>query len=108
MVWTQEQKRIAVAVLVVLVIAIAGYFGYQYWQKHKQTAAHAKMAPPPPRRYPRYPRAGFTGDLDHWPTAGTFGNLADTNPYGNYAGHRDMYYPTYDEGYVTDMYWTQT
>jgi hypothetical protein len=47
-------------------------------------------------------------DLDHWPSAGTFGSLPDTNPYGNYAGGIDMYYPTYSEGAVQDMYWTRT
>ena len=50
----------------------------------------------------------FTSDVDHWPTSGTMGNLADTNPYGTYAGHADMYYPTYLEGYAENVYWTRT
>ena len=52
--------------------------------------------------------AAFTADVDHWPTSGTVGNLADTNPYANYSGHADMYYPTYTEGYAENVYWTRT
>lgn len=44
----------------------------------------------------RAARSRFTSDSDNWPQAGTFGALADTYPYGNYAGGVEMTYPLYN------------
>ena len=120
---TKKQQYIAagIAVLVVLVIIIIWSVRHKAWMKkhcactgfHGWRHQHYEDNPYNGQRYrcgkgnPPH-RDGFTGDIDHWPTSGTFGNTADTNPYGNYAGHIDMYYPTYSEGYVTDMYPTRT
>ena len=47
----------------------------------------------------------FGGDTDNWPGSGTYGALADTFPYGNYADGKAMFYPTYDE---YNPYWTRS
>lgn len=116
---TEQQKKLAIAIVVVIAILVIGFFGYRYWEKHHGSAGSFHGV----RHYPPQPYAGksyymgapyaprrdkFSGDLDGWPTATTFGNLPDTNPYGNYAGHVDMYWPTYLEGAYQDMYWTYT
>ena len=36
-------------------------------------------------------------DAYHWPGSGNFGNMSDTNPYGNLAGHQDLWYPVYND-----------
>ena len=41
----------------------------------------------------------------NWPQSGSFGNVADTYPYGNYAGY-DPGWPTYN-GPDDHHYWTQ-
>jgi len=86
------------------------YNGQHYHCGIGAKGAHYPNQTPPsvPPRSPNAGAEGFAADDGHWPTAGTFGNLADTNPYGNYAGHVDMYYPTYYEGYVEDVLWTKT
>jgi hypothetical protein len=81
--WTAQQRRLAIAILVIVVIVVIGVLGYRSWKK-------------------KHPD-GF-GDLDGWPTATTFGNLADTNPYGNYADGLQTFYPTFDED---NAYWTR-
>ncbi|MFA6166971.1 MAG: hypothetical protein WC700_10160 [Gemmatimonadaceae bacterium] len=88
------QRKLLIAILIVLVIAVAGYAWYhQAWMKKNCTCQS---------------KSNFTSDLDGWPGAGTFGNLADTNPYANYAGGVDMYWPTYSEGAYQDLLWTKT
>lgn len=113
-----KQSSYIIAVLVVVILALAGYFGYMYWHKHH----HVQCGPPRHRAvYPSYGypsgsgarghrvhRDHFSGDEAGWPGSGVIGNLADTNPYGNYAGHVDLYWPTYSEGAYQNLYWSQT
>ena len=68
---TRDLYVAAAAALLILVLA-------KWWNSRKAGAQ----------------RSGFSGDDDNWPSAGVFGNLGDTLPYGNYAGGADMYYPT--------------
>lgn len=111
-------KHIAAAVAVLALVAIVAH---ARWMK-----AHCVCGPKPPAkfhgwRHQHYEdapyngqayrcggREGFNGDEAGWPGAGTFGALADTYPYGNYAGGIDMYYPTFAEGLLVDQYWSKT
>lgn len=88
-----SSRNLLAALLVLLIILTVGYAVYhQRWMKKNCTCT----------------KSTFTSDLDGWPGAGTFGNLADTNPYANYAGGVSMYWPTYSEGAVQDLLWTKT
>lgn len=50
-------------------------------------------------------KEGLMHDQYHWPGSGNYGNLSGTNPYGNYAGHSDMYYPVYND--QNNYFWSQ-
>lgn len=126
------KEKLITAAIVVAILALAAYLGYRCWKKEHGKKAekleglrHQEREENPyngqtyqcgqgasgrpyfgPKDAPRRDR--FSGDLEGWPQAGTFGALADTYPYANYAGNVDMYYPTYSEGYVEDLYWTRT
>ena len=106
-------QRFIVAALIVLVIIAAGYFGHRYWKAHHKsnfkvlgyelpvaleantpmTTSRKKKA----RRMKKASREGFGGDEANWPQAGTYGNMSDTNPYGNYADGRVMFWPSLNE-----------
>jgi hypothetical protein len=134
MAWTTQQK-VTTAIIVILVIVLAvAIWRHSAWMKKHCTCTkgggfhgwrhqHYEDNPYNGQNYhcglgakgnlyfspeccPR--RDTFSGDDDGWPSAGVIGNLADTNPYGNYAGHVDMHWPTNSEGYVQDLYWTRT
>jgi hypothetical protein len=120
---TMQQKHIAAAVTAVLVLLIIAFVAYHHNQWMKKNCVCTKSAFHGWRgqHYVDNPYNGqnyqcgkghadplrdrFAADSGHWPTSGTFGNLADTNPYGNYAGHADMWYPTYNE---VNSYWTRS
>jgi hypothetical protein len=87
--WTKREEYL-LAVLIVLTIVFIAYTYHRYkWTKDNCICSRPD---------------GFSGDLSGWPTAGTFGNLADTNPYGNYADGQVMFWPTYDE---RNGYWSE-
>jgi hypothetical protein len=71
-----KQKKVALAALVVLAIIVIGAFEMRRYKRKKN-------------------KSGFDGDSMNWPTASQMGAMADTYPYGNYAGHADMQYPTF-------------
>lgn len=114
-------QRFIVGTLIVLVIIAAGYFGHRYWKSHHKSnfkvlgyeipiaietdARAATSLKKRGRRMKKGRHEGFGGDDDSWPQAGTFGNMSDTNPYGNYADGRNMFYPSYNE---RAPYWTRS
>jgi hypothetical protein len=108
----------ALLALAVLVVVVAGYYGYKHWGSGDKpaatpagfqvsgnaaditgllalmTAAQKKPAAKQRAHLMKKRAEGFSGDIDGWPGAGVFGNTGDTNPYGNYAEGREMYWPT--------------
>ena len=107
----QLQRNLAIGALVVLVmVVITATYYHQRWMKKNCVCVPAgfviakgvynpgaKPQASPPTARPKAAGEKFTADVDHWPTSGTFGNLADTNPYGNYAEGLQMLYPSYEE-----------
>lgn len=80
--WTKNEQYLT-AVIVVLIIVFSAYI----WRHNLWMKKHCVCLKPK--------GDGFSGgDLEGWPTSGSYGNLADTNPYRNYAGytgHASMY-----------------
>jgi hypothetical protein len=95
---TPAAKQYAFGALVVLAILLV-------WYMHSHRAAEPTVksgmaaspggCPHSSSKSKSTPRARFTGPGEH-PGPGEFGALADSYPYGNYAGHVDMYYPSYN------------
>ena len=94
-----DTKQWIIAAIVVLVVIIVAYVGYTHWKKTHASGFSAEMPMTVTHRMQKHPMhkkpEGF-GGMD-WPQADTFGAMADTFPYGNYADGLQMYYPTYDE-----------
>lgn len=86
--WTKQQMTIAL--VVVVAIGLAAYFGYR--KMHEKKGGFRVFGHEYPRDF-RMRKDSF-GDQDNWPGSGVFGNLSDTNPYGNYADSQSMYWPT--------------
>jgi len=78
-----SDEKYGLALLIVLVIVVIIYYVHKHF-------------------YGKGGKASF-GDLDGWPGSGSFGNQADTNPYGNYADGQARYWPTMNQ-YAP--YWT--
>jgi hypothetical protein len=76
---SKRSSAIVLAVIAVLVI-ILGVVLYRHY--HNSSTGSSKST--------------MQSDPHNWPSADVFGAMADTYPYGNYAGHVDMYYPSYD------------
>jgi hypothetical protein len=89
--WTKNERYLTAVIIVLIVVFAAFAWRHNAWMKKYCVC----------RKGDKF----SGGDLDGWPTSGTFGNLADTNPYGNYADGRAMFWPTYDE---RNGYWTRS
>lgn len=89
-----HKKGLLFAALVIVVIALA------YTAKKKGWGPWKPKPTPMPivtlmRAPPQKARAKFMPDVYNWPTVDQMGATASTYPYGNYAGHVDMYYPSF-------------